>query len=156
MATPHLPRLSQGVASVPPSEPSTMSIISRHARTCRRAAWAEIHDRTRPPVGIGFAPEMIGLRSCRTFTSSEKPMTAYLISLALIGLIAIAVWGMFVSAEIILLMPRPRHDSEQTDFPAIAFRTAAPDIATDQRVRPDDIASKPRMLNSEDRTSSIE
>jgi len=83
-------------------------------------------------------------------------MTAYLISLALIGLIAIAVWGMFVSAEIILLMPRPGHDSEQTDFPAVAFRTAAPDIATDQRVRPDDIASKPRMLNSEDRTSSIE
>jgi hypothetical protein len=66
------------------------------------------------------------------------------------------VGGMFVSAEIILLMPRPGHDSEQTDFPAIAFRTAMPDIATDQRVRPDDIASKPRMLNSEDRTSSIE
>jgi len=50
-----------GVASVPPSEPSSMNIISWHARTCRRAAWAEIHDRTRPPVGIGFAPEMIDL-----------------------------------------------------------------------------------------------
>jgi len=57
-----------------------------------RAAWAEIHDRTRPPVGIGFAPEMIGLAIMRRFISSEKPMTAYLISLALVGLIAIAVW----------------------------------------------------------------
>jgi hypothetical protein len=44
--------------------------------------------------GIRFAPEMIApeLRSCRTFHSKVKPMTAYLISLALIGLIAIAVW----------------------------------------------------------------
>jgi hypothetical protein len=81
-----------GVAGVPPSEPSFANIIGRHARTCRPAAWAEIHDRTRPPVGIGFAPEMIGLRSCCNFISSEKPMTAYLISLALVGLIAIAIW----------------------------------------------------------------
>lgn len=52
----------------------------------------EIHDRTRPPVGIGFAPEMIGFDHAAHFISSEKPMTAYLISLALVGLIAIAVW----------------------------------------------------------------
>ena len=53
----------------------------------------EIHDRTRPPVGIGFAPEMISLSIMpHIFISSEKPMTAYLISLALVGLIAIAVW----------------------------------------------------------------
>jgi len=48
------------------------------------------------PGGIGFAPEMIALNaSCRTFNSCqnrEASMTAYLISLALAGLIAIAVW----------------------------------------------------------------
>jgi hypothetical protein len=63
---------------------------------------------------------------------------------------------LFVSAEIIQLMPRPRHGSEQTDFPAIAFLTAVPDIAGDQRARPDDIAPKPGALNNGDRTSSNE
>jgi hypothetical protein len=64
--------------------------------------------------------------------------------------------GMLVSAEIIQLMPRPGHDGEQTDFPAIAFRIAGPDIAGDQRVRPGDIAPKPGALNNADRTSSNE
>jgi hypothetical protein len=63
---------------------------------------------------------------------------------------------LFVSAEIVQLMPRPGHDSEQTDFPAIAFRTAGPDIAGDQRARPGDIAPKPGALNNGDRTSSNE
>jgi hypothetical protein len=36
-----------------------------------------------------------------------------------------------VSAEIIQFIPRPRHDDEQTDFPTIAFRSAAPDLTTD-------------------------
>jgi hypothetical protein len=63
---------------------------------------------------------------------------------------------LFVSAEIIQLMPSPGHGSEQTDFPAIAFRTAVPDIATDQHARPDDIAPKPGALNNGDRTSSNE
>ncbi|UPJ51855.1 hypothetical protein IVB30_11200 [Bradyrhizobium sp. 200] len=52
------------------------------------------HRRTRPPDGIRFAPQMICActpRSCRTFLSGEKPMTAYLISLALVGLVVIAV-----------------------------------------------------------------
>jgi hypothetical protein len=64
--------------------------------------------------------------------------------------------GLFVSAEIIQFMPRPGHDNEHTDFPAIAFRTAVPDIAGDQRVRPDGIAPKPGVLNNGDRTSSNE
>jgi len=34
-------------------------------------------------------------RSCRTFILREMPMTAYLISLALAGIVAIAVWGAF-------------------------------------------------------------
>jgi len=44
--------------------------------------------------GIRFAPEMIAPRSGHAahFIEGEKPMTAYLISLALVGLIAIAVW----------------------------------------------------------------
>jgi hypothetical protein len=64
--------------------------------------------------------------------------------------------GLFVSAEIIQLMPRPRHDGERTDFPAIAFRTVAPATATDQRARLNGIDPKPRVLNNADRTSSSE
>jgi hypothetical protein len=44
---------------------------------------------------IGFAPEMtVRIRSCRIFDFDQaRPgMTAYLISLALAGLVAIAVW----------------------------------------------------------------
>jgi hypothetical protein len=62
---------------------------------------------------------------------------------------------LFVSAEIIQLMPRPGHDSEHTDFPAIAFRTVVPAIA-DQRARPDGIDPEPGVLNNADRTSSNE
>ena len=61
-----------------------------------------------------------------------------------------------MSAEIIQFMPRPGRDSEYTDFPAIAFRTAVPDIAGDQLVRPGDIAPKLGVLNNGDRTSSNE
>ena len=61
-----------------------------------------------------------------------------------------------MSAEIIRLMPRPGHGGEPTDFPAIAFRTAVPDITTDQHARPDDVAPKARALNNADRTSSNE
>jgi hypothetical protein len=44
-------------------------------------------------MGIGFAPEMIvdGDHAAHLFREGI-PMTAYLISLALVGLIAIAVW----------------------------------------------------------------
>ena len=61
-----------------------------------------------------------------------------------------------MSAEIIQLMPSPRRDGEQTDFPAIAFRSAVPDIATDHRVRPDDVDPELRALNNADRTSANE
>ena len=61
-----------------------------------------------------------------------------------------------MSAEIIQLMPRPGHDSEQTDFPAIAFRSVVPAIATDQHARPDGLDLEPHILNNEDRTSSNE
>jgi hypothetical protein len=64
--------------------------------------------------------------------------------------------GLFLTAEIIQLMPRPGHDSEQTDFPAIAFRTVVSAFATGRRVRPGDIAPKPGALNNADRTSSNE
>jgi hypothetical protein len=64
--------------------------------------------------------------------------------------------AVFVSVEIIQLMPRPGHDSEHTDFPAIAFRSGVPGIATHQRTRPGDIAPKPGALNNGDRTSSNE
>jgi hypothetical protein len=60
-----------------------------------------------------------------------------------------------VSAEIIRLMPRPGH-GEPTDFPAIAYRTVVPAIATDPRTPPDGIDPEPHILNTEDRTSSNE
>jgi hypothetical protein len=49
-----------------------------------------------PEAGIGFAPETIALdvAICRAFSSQGKDMTAYLISLALAGLIAIVLWEM--------------------------------------------------------------
>jgi hypothetical protein len=48
--------------------------------------------------GYGFAPEMIVVpcdHAAHLNSRSEPPMTAYLISLALAGLIAIAVWEGF-------------------------------------------------------------
>jgi hypothetical protein len=45
---------------------------------------------------IGFAPETIALRRaiCRAFLYQGETMTAYLISLALAGLVAILLWEM--------------------------------------------------------------
>ena len=37
--------------------------------------------------------------------------------------------GVFVSAEIIQFIPRPGHNDAPTDFPTIAFRSAAQDPA---------------------------
>ncbi|MBN8989039.1 MAG: hypothetical protein J0H42_12385 [Rhizobiales bacterium] len=34
-----------------------------------------------------------------------------------------------MSADVIQFIPRPRNDQEQTDFPAIAFRSAVPDLS---------------------------
>jgi hypothetical protein len=50
-----------------------------------------------------------------------------------------------MSAEIIRFIPRPKHGREQTDFPAIVFRSAVPkdpaadhaDTAPCEYVRPD-------------------
>jgi hypothetical protein len=58
------------------------------------ACGANRHRRTRPRRDKVRAPNDLRLypRSCRTFVfSGEKPMTAYLILLALIGLVVIAV-----------------------------------------------------------------
>lgn len=46
---------------------------------------------------IGFAPETIALRLaiCRALLFRGETMTAYLISLALAGLVAIVLWEMF-------------------------------------------------------------
>jgi hypothetical protein len=44
-------------------------------------------------MGIGFVPEMIRIAIMpHIFIQGQRPMTAYLISLALVGLVAIAVW----------------------------------------------------------------
>jgi hypothetical protein len=59
------------------------------------ACGADRHRRTRPPDGIRFAPQMICARAAIMPHVSnffgEMPMTAYLISLALVGLVVIAV-----------------------------------------------------------------
>jgi hypothetical protein len=39
--------------------------------------------------------------------------------------------GVLVSTDIIQIIPRPKHDDAQTDFPAIAFRSARQDPVTD-------------------------
>lgn len=64
--------------------------------------------------------------------------------------------------EVIQFIPRPRHDEDRTDFPVIAVRSAAPDIAIDhigqaacEDARPTS-ARDPALLNSEDRTFSTE
>ena len=110
-------------------------------------------------MGIGFAPEMIALRSCRTFHfKREAKANDRLPDIACACRIdrRRGLGGLFVSAEIIQLMPSPGCRSEQTDFPAIAFRTALPDIARDQRFRSDDVDPEAHILNNEDRTSSNE
>jgi hypothetical protein len=53
--------------------------------------------------------------------------------------------GIRMTAEIIRFIPRPKHDRQQTDFPAIAFRspvadspaTEHADVAQRDRVQPD-------------------
>jgi hypothetical protein len=69
---------------------------------------------------------------------------------------------MRMSNEVIRFIPRPRHDEDHADFPVIAFRSAAPDIAAyriGQAAREDarpTSACDPALLNSADRTSSTE
>jgi hypothetical protein len=53
-----------------------------------------------------------------------------------------------VSAEIILFIPRPGHDDVQTDFPTIAFRSAAQDPVVDPAEVPSDKHAGPERKES--------
>ncbi len=71
--------------------------LGRHARTCRPRGVAQATDRLRPLAvrGIGFAPEMIApfaIMPHLQFPGLGKCMAVYLISLALAGLVALALW----------------------------------------------------------------
>ena len=73
---------------------NTSSNIGRRARTRRRTRGDA---RPRPPCspGIGFAPEMIARTSDHAalfFSEGNSMMTAYLISLAIMFLVAIALF----------------------------------------------------------------
>ena len=73
----------------------TIFEIGRCARTRRRRRGRGPRPHAASLAEIGVAPEMtVSIRSCRIFDSDRaRPgMTAYLISLALAGLVAIAVW----------------------------------------------------------------
>ena len=81
-----------GVVGVPPSEPSIPHIIGRHARTRRlaarivTAARGPRRDKVRAPND-----QRLHRDHAARFFSGEKLMTAYLISLALVDLVVIAV-----------------------------------------------------------------
>ena len=89
VATPNAPT---GVASAPPSEPSIAYTIGRHARTCRlaarivTAARGPQRDKVRAPNDLRLHRD-----HAARFFFGERLMTAYLISLALVGLVVIAV-----------------------------------------------------------------
>jgi len=71
-------------------------LLAVHARTCRPAAPGLLPAPLRSPgsTEIGFAPETIALfaRSAAHLFSLGEKMTAYLISLAIAGLVAILLW----------------------------------------------------------------
>jgi hypothetical protein len=48
-----------------------------------------------------------------------------------------------MTAEIIRFIPRPKHDREQTDFPAITLRAPVPEGSAADHA---DIAQRERML----------
>ena len=79
---------------MPPSEP----LLAVHARTCRPAAPEPLLSAAAVSgiTEIGFAPETIAPHCaiCRAFPFLGETMTAYLISIALAGLVAIALWEM--------------------------------------------------------------
>jgi hypothetical protein len=91
-STPQLPTPPPGVASVPSSEPSIAHTIGRHARTCRlaarivTAARGPQRDKVRAPND-----QRLHRDHAARFFFGEMPMTAYLISPALVGLVVIAV-----------------------------------------------------------------
>jgi hypothetical protein len=97
MAAAHRRRKPQrpppGVASAPPSDPSIANLIGRHARTCRSAARivAAARGLQRDKVRAPNDPRLYRDHAVRFYFAGAKPMTAYLISIALIGLVVIAV-----------------------------------------------------------------
>jgi hypothetical protein len=93
VTTPHLPARRLSVASLPPSEPRSSQLAGARERAGGRRGRKAAAVRG-PMPGIRFAPEMIAPDSDHAayFISEGQTMTAYLISLALVGLIAIAVW----------------------------------------------------------------
>lgn len=78
---------------MPPSEP----LLAVHARTCRPAALGPLL-RAAAVSGHGDRVRARNDRAscavCRAFLFSGETMTAYLISLALAGLVAIVLWEM--------------------------------------------------------------
>lgn len=82
----------------PIGAPSSEPLLAVHARTCRPAAPG-----VRPrrcglrDTEIGFAPETMAPHGaiCRAFYRQGEMMTAYLISLAVAGLVAIVLWETF-------------------------------------------------------------
>lgn len=86
------------VHGAPIGAPSSEPLLAVHARTCRPAAPGLLPAPLRSPgPEIGFAPETIAPRCaiCRAFSSQGEKMTAYLISLAVAGLVAIVLWETF-------------------------------------------------------------
>ena len=85
-------RLPPGVASAPPSEPSTTT-IGRHARTCRPAARNRHAPHAAPDGDKVRATNDLRLHTAIMphVSFGEVPMAACLISLALVGLVVIAV-----------------------------------------------------------------
>ena len=89
-STPQLATLAGALRARRRPSLQSQHTIGRPARTCRLAA-RTVTRRTRPRR-IRLAPHMICASTCNHahIPFGEKPMTAYLISLALVGLVVIA------------------------------------------------------------------
>ena len=86
-----------GHALVKPGAPPAVPLLAARANVPARGAGPVLAPLRSPGTEIGFAPETIALRLaiCRAFSFCGDVMTAYLISLALAGLIAIVLWETF-------------------------------------------------------------
>jgi hypothetical protein len=93
-ASPSLKRVHCAPIGAPPSEPTSIQLNTGRTRErvgLRREPGSP--SAAAPGTGIGFAPETIArLAICRTLAFTESFMTAYLISLALAGLLVIVLW----------------------------------------------------------------
>lgn len=140
---------------MPSSEPPTVRFLAGTRERAGARRGLEIHDRTRPPMGIGFAPEMIAWRSCRTFYFQRGANDCLFdIAGARRADLPRGVGGIFVSAAIVRRIPRPGHNRDQTDFPAIAFLSFIPDLAEAGEDRRNGAYREENGLNNGDRTSS--